>query len=550
MNNYDRPLMVQSDRTMLLDVHSPSFDECRKDIIAFSSLIKSPEHIHTYSLTSLSIWNAISSGKTEKDIISALKKWSKYEIDDRVLFFISDTSSRYGLIEMKENDDKSYLLKVKNHSVAILLKKDKTLSPLLLPSDKEDCFTFNKLNRGTIKVLLIKLGYPVVDSIPLKQSDFVNIKLNESLSIRPYQNDALKSFVDGGSYGTVVLPCGSGKTIVGLMVMAKEKTKTLILCPNVTSVHQWIREITEKTNIKREDIGEYTGSEKEIKDITICTYQVLTYSVKNPDEKSDEKIYPHFNIFRENNWGLTIYDEVHMLPAPIFRITAEFQSIKRLGLTATLVREDHKEEEVFSLVGPKRIDIPWSELEKIGFIAKAYCHEIRVSLDKDEETEYALASRIDKFKIASENKNKMAVVEELLEEHKGDKVIIIGQYLDQLQYLKKRFEYPLITGSTSNKTRDELYNKFRSGEINTLIVSKVANYAIDLPDANVLIQVSGTFGSRQEEAQRMGRILRPKEKASHFYTIITEYSVEENAALNRQKFLSEQGYSYTIEKRG
>lgn len=550
MNNYDRPLMVQSDRTMLLDVHSPSFDECRKDIIAFSSLIKSPEHIHTYSLTSLSIWNAISSGKTEKDIINALKKWSKYEIDDRVLFFISDTSSRYGLIEMKENDDKSYLLKVKNHGVAILLKKDKTLSPLLLPSDKEDCFTFDKLNRGTIKVLLIKLGYPVVDSIPLKQSDFVNIKLNESLSIRPYQNDALKSFVDGGSYGTVVLPCGSGKTIVGLMVMAREKTKTLILCPNVTSVHQWIREITEKTNIKREDIGEYTGSEKEIKDITICTYQVLTYSVKNPDEKSDEKIYPHFNIFRENNWGLTIYDEVHMLPAPIFRITAEFQSIKRLGLTATLVREDHKEEEVFSLVGPKRIDIPWSELEKIGFIAKAYCHEIRVSLDKEEETKYALASRIDKFKIASENKNKMAIVEELLEEHKDDKVIIIGQYLDQLQYLKKRFEYPLITGSTSNKTRDELYNKFRSGEINTLIVSKVANYAIDLPDANVLIQVSGTFGSRQEEAQRMGRILRPKEKASHFYTIITEYSVEENAALNRQKFLSEQGYTYTIEKRG
>ena len=550
MNNYDRPLMVQSDRTMLLDVHSPSFDECRKDIIAFSSLIKSPEHIHTYSLTPLSIWNAISSGKTEKDIISALRKWSKYEIDDRVLFFISDTSSRYGLIEMKENDDKSYLLKVKNHSVAILLKKDKTLSPLLSSSDKEDCFTFDKLNRGTIKVLLIKLGYPVVDSIPLKQSDFVDIKLNESLSIRPYQNDALKAFVDGGSYGTVVLPCGSGKTIVGLMVMAKEKTKTLILCPNVTSVHQWIREITEKTNIKREDIGEYTGSEKEIKDITICTYQVLTYSIKSPDEKSDEKIYPHFNIFRENNWGLTIYDEVHMLPAPIFRITAEFQSIKRLGLTATLVREDHKEEEVFSLVGPKRIDIPWSELEKIGFIAKAYCHEIRVSLDKEEETEYALASRIDKFKIASQNKNKMAVVEELLEEHKEDKVIIIGQYLDQLQYLKKRFDYPLITGSTSNKTRDELYNKFRNGEIKTLIVSKVANYAIDLPDANVLIQVSGTFGSRQEEAQRLGRILRPKEKASHFYTIITEYSVEENAALNRQKFLSEQGYSYTIEKRG
>lgn len=546
MENSDRPLMVQSDRTMLLDVHSPYFDQCRNDIINFSSLIKSPEHIHTYELTPLSIWNAISMGKDEDYIIKSLKKWSKYDIDERVLFFISDISSRYGLISLNEYDEEYYALNVKKKEVALLLKRDKLLSKFLHSSPNPNQFLIKKLDRGTIKVELIKRFYPVSDLIAIKDGGKIDISIKKEVSIRDYQFQALKAFLDGGGYGTVVLPCGSGKTIVGLLLMERLKTKTLILCPNVTSVHQWIREITEKTNIKKEDIGEYTGQNKEIKDITICTYQVLTYSVY--DKEKNDKIYPHFSLFSLNEWGLTIYDEVHMLPAPVFRITAEFQSMRRLGLTATLVREDHKEEEVFSLVGPKRIDIPWAELEKKGFIAKAYCHEIRVPLSKNLELEYALASKSEKFHIASVNPNKTEIVEKLLNKHKDDKIIIIGQYLDQLKYFRDKFKFPLITGSTNNKKRDALYDSFRNGEINCLIVSKVANYALDLPDANTAIQISGTFGSRQEEAQRLGRILRPKSKDSHFYTLVTEYSLEENCALNRQKFLSEQGYSYSIEK--
>ncbi len=395
------------------------------------------------------------------------------------------------------------------------------------------------------------MGYPVEDKIPLTKGKALDIKLKETTSsgvpfkTRPYQEEAIQSFfgsdLPGSGYGTIVLPCGSGKTIVGLLAMAHKKMNTLILAPNVASVHQWINEIKDKTNLTDDDVGEYSGEKKEIKSVTVCTYQVLTY---RPDKNGP---FVHFSLFKENNWGFIIYDEVHMLPAPVFKITSEIQALSRLGLTATLIREDGRENEVFSLVGPKRYDTPWSELEKSGYIATAICHEIRVNLPEALEIDYALATNREKFKIASENPLKLKVVNKLLKEHEGDHILIIGQYLDQLKAIQKEFKYPIITGTTANSKRDKLYNDFRSGKEKVLIVSKVANFAIDLPDASVAIQVSGTFGSRQEEAQRLGRILRPKQKESHFYSIITRYSVEEEFAQNRQKFLSEQGYTYLAE---
>lgn len=542
----DKPLTIQSDRTMLLDVHSPLSKECRSDIIAFSELIKSPEHIHTYSISNLSLWNAISSGISSKEIINRLEKWSKYRIDDKVLFYIEDQAGRFGEFVLDEYDENDLILTVKRKVFALQLKADTTTSKYLRALDDKS-FLVDRMHRGTLKIAMIKLGFPVDDRIPLSKGDALSIKQKDSFIPRDYQIEAASSLLGNGEngtgFGTIVLPCGSGKTIVGILTMLKLQTKTLILCPNVASVHQWIREIKDKTTLADDDIAEYSGERKDIKSVTICTYQVLTWR-KNKEETE----YPHFSIFKEQNWGLIIYDEVHMLPAPVFRITAELQAIHREGLTATLIREDGREDEVFSLVGPKRYDTPWAELAQKGFIAQAYCHEIRIKLPDDIEVKYALAPKKEKYRIASTNPLKMKIAEELLKKHKNDQVLIIGQYIEQLNEFKRHFKLNMITGATSNKKRDELYNEFRKGTINALIVSKVANFAIDLPDASVAIQVSGAFGSRQEEAQRLGRILRPKAKDSHFYTIVTEYTEEEEFAANRQKFLSEQGYSYSIER--
>ena len=541
--------MVQSDRTMLLDVHSPSAEECRRDIITFSSLQKSPEHIHTYVIDELSLWNAVSLGEDERSIIRKLEKWSRYALDSRILFFISDTISRYGSLVLKSFSDSDYLLEVKSSLLFLQLQSEAALSKYLKNTKIYNSFLISSLYRGKIKAELIKRGYPVVDTIPLKKGDHLEVAIKDGVSLRPYQKEAASSFLSSGGYGTVVLPCGSGKTVVGIAVMEALKTKTLILCPGVTAVHQWIRELLDKTTLTEDRIAEYTGQSKAIKDVTICTYQALIHSVTKTDEKGNEvKEYPNFSLFRNNGWGLVIYDEVHLLPAPVFAITAEIQSLYRLGLTATLVREDGKEDEVFTLVGPKRIDIPWVELEGKGFIARAYCHEVKVPLEKKDELVYALASRQTKYRIAAMNEYKLSVTESILKKHEGEQILIIGQYLEQLEYFRRKFGYPLITGSTAIRKRDELYDAFRKGEIKVLIVSKVANYAIDLPDASVAVQISGTFGSRQEEAQRLGRILRPKEKDSHFYTLVSEFTLEEEMNANRQKFLSEQGYSYTIER--
>ena len=543
----DKPLMVQSDKTMLLDVHSPSFEECRNDIIAFADLVKSPEHIHTYTLSPLTLWNAVSSGLDSNEIISRLKKWSRYEIDERVIFFIEDTASRYGEFILPEEDKDNLRLSVKRERFFLTLLSEPTLKKYLKKGEG-NYFLISKLDRGTVKAKMVKMGFPVDDRIPLKKGSRLEFELKDNVEIRDYQKESVDAFLSSGGYGTIVLPCGSGKTIVGIETAVTLKTNTLILCPNVSSVHQWIRELLDKTSLTPDQIGEYSGETKTIKPVTVCTYQVLTYRTKSLDKEETEPVYPHFSIFSENNWGLVIYDEVHMLPAPVFRITAELQSIYRLGLTATLIREDGREDEVFSLVGPKRFDTPWAELTQKGFIAKAYCHEVRIPLPHTLELEYALAPKKEKYRIASQNPLKIKVAEAILKKHEGESILIIGQYLEQLQVFRDHFGYPIITGTTSNKKRDELYDKFRSGEEKVMIVSKVANFAVDLPDASVAIEISGSFGSRQEEAQRLGRILRPKARDSHFYTIVTEYSQEEEFASNRQKFLSEQGYSYSIIK--
>ena len=547
MVDKEKPLLVQSDRTILLDLSSNDAENARLDIIPFAELVKSPEHMHTYTLSPLSLWNAISAGLSAEEIITRLRKWSRYDIDQRVLFFIEDTAGRYGdfiLTEDEENTER-LLLKVKRKLFFMQIASSNLAKKYLKP-DGEGTFSLDLLNRGRIKVELIKMGFPVDDRIPLSRGERVEIDLSGTFLARDYQESAVKSFLGNGErgtgFGTIVLPCGSGKTIVGILAMARLKTRTLILCPNVQSVHQWIREIRTKTNIADDMIGEYSGDVKEIKPITVSTYQILTYRKPGTEE------YAHFSLLRDGRWGFIIYDEVHMLPAPVFRITAELQSIYRLGLTATLIREDGREDEVFSLVGPKRYDSPWSELAQRGYIAEAYCHEIRVPLMEEDEVGYALASKREKYRIASVNRRKLDIVEGLVQKHSEDSIIIIGQYIEQLEEVGKRFSWPIVTGKTSNKVRDEIYQKFRNKEIRVLIVSKVANFAIDLPDCSVAIQISGTFGSRQEEAQRLGRILRPKERPSHFYTIITEYSEEEEFAMNRQKFLSEQGYSYTLER--
>ena len=536
----DKPLIIQSDRTLMLDVHSPDADACRNQIIAFSELVKAPEHVHTYHISPISLWNAASAGIGTDEIIERLDRWTKFPIPANVSNFIKDISSRYGKIKLYPHDEERYLLKVEDPFIAKSIGSDQNLKTLVHRTENPCEFEILKYDRGTAKVQLIKLGYPVDDRIPLVKSDPVPINLKAEL--RDYQKTAVSAILGdmgpGTGFGTIVMPCGSGKTLVGLGIMARLQTRTLILCPNVVAVHQWITELKSKTDIDESLIGEYSGEKKEIRPITVCTYQVLTYRTSKTDS------FDHMNKISKQSWGLVLYDEVHMLPAPVFKITAELQSVYRAGLTATLIREDGREEDVFSLVGPKRYDIPWTDLSQAGWIANAYCIEVRVPLGEELALPYAIGTRREKYRIASTNARKEEVIEALLAKHKGESILIIGQYLDQLKDVQMSFNFPLITGSTSNSRREELYAAFREGREKVIIVSKVANFAIDLPDASVAIQISGTFGSRQEEAQRLGRILRPKDRTSFFYSVISKYTVEEEFSQNRQKFLVEQGYKY------
>ncbi len=571
MPSQDMPLIVQSDRTLLLDVHAPLAEECRNALIPFAELLRSPEHLHTYALTPLSLWNAASAGFTSQDAIDVLKKFSRYEVPQNVLVWISETANRFGKLRLVPcpSGKEEYLYLVSSSPYVFKeISANPTVQKLMLPctyeepdsqsskgvlvseEEKKYCFTLNLTDRGTVKQQLLKLGWPVKDDVPLQDGAPLEISLREktlsgkAFDIREYQKKSAQALIGdrgpGTGFGTIVLPCGAGKTIVGMLIMSMLKTNTLIVTTNISAVHQWIDELVDKTNLERDQIAEYTGENKTILPVTVATYQILTW---RPNKTGP---YPHFSLFRQNNWGLIIYDEVHTLPAPVFRVAAEIQAVRRVGLTATLVREDGCEGYVFSLVGPKRYDVPWKELERSGWIASAECVEVRLGLPQDKEIEYAVSQQRAKHKIASENPVKDKIVLELVKKFPQDKILVIGQYLDQLHNLAKLLDAPIITGKTPNSERDKIYADFRSGNIHVLVVSKVANFAIDLPDASMAIQVSGTFGSRQEEAQRLGRILRPKERTSRFFTLITRNTVEEDFGSNRQKFLAEQGYSYRI----
>lgn len=572
MPESENPLIVQSDRTLLLDVHAPLAEECRAALIPFAELVRSPEHLHTYQISSLSLWNAESSGFTGEQAVEVLKKFSRYEIPQSVVVWIEETSGRFGKLRLVqgpsvENSDgikEEYLYLVSNSPYVFKqIEANAFARKFLVPcecaeefsaglSEKEKTFCFKLLltDRGIIKQNLLKIGWPVKDDVPLQDGFPLEINLRKTtfsgrpFEVREYQKAAANALVGnkgpGTGFGTIVLPCGAGKTIVGMEIMSLLKTNTLIVTTNITAVHQWIDELIDKTDLDASQIAEYTGENKTIKPVTVATYQILTW---RPDKNGP---YPHFSLFRQNNWGLVIYDEVHMIPAPVFRVAAELQAVRRVGLTATLVREDGCEGNVFSLVGPKRYDVPWKELEKAKWIAKAECIEVRLGLPENKEIEYAVAANREKHRIASENPLKNKIVQELVEKFKDDKILIIGQFLTHLEIIAKLLNVPIITGKTKNSERDIIYDDFRSGKIRVLVVSKVANFAIDLPDASVAIQVSGTFGSRQEEAQRLGRILRPKERTSRFFTLITRGTVEEDFGSNRQKFLAEQGYSYRI----
>ena len=575
----DKPLIVQSDKTLLLDVHSPVAEECRNALIPFAELEKSPEHLHTYRLTPLSLWNAASCGFSTEDAIEVLKKFSRYEVPQVVCAWIEQVGLRFGKLiivpdftekteaenELEKEGDFLFLV-TENANIYAEIKATRALEKYLIPYpiDTEEYYKFKNTNsnlpiygfklslmdRGTIKQELLKLGWPVKDEVPLREGEPLNINLRKEtsngkpLTIREYQEEAAKSLVGdkgpGTGFGTIVLPCGAGKTVVGMTIMSMLKTSTLIVTTNISAVHQWIEELLDKTDLTKDDIAEYTGENKEIKPVTVATYQVLTW---RPNKEGD---YPHFKLFKKRDWGLIIYDEVHMLPAPVFRVTAEIQAIRRVGLTATLVREDGCEGYVFSLVGPKRYDVPWKELEISGWIADAECIEVRVDLPMEKEIDYAVADSRSKHRIASENPAKVELVEELVKRFPEDKILIIGQYIDQLHQIAEMLKVPIITGKTKNSERDVIYQQFRNGDIRVLVVSKVANFAIDLPDASMAIQVSGTFGSRQEEAQRLGRILRPKNRKARFFSLISRSTVEEEFGANRQKFLAEQGYEYKL----
>jgi DNA excision repair protein ERCC-3 len=547
----EKPIIVQSDRTILLEIDNPEYELARDELIRFAELVKSPEHMHTYRLTPLSLWNAASAGFNADQILIRLAKYSRYDIPSNVSRDIIEFTNRYGKLKLVKSNNQLQLISDDPYLIQEIWHQ-KTVQPFVTKLIDQGSILVNPQFRGHIKQALIKLGFPVEDLAGYVTGDQLDLTLRVTtltgfpFHLRHYQQEATEIFYAGGSLsggsGVIVLPCGAGKTVVGIGIIAQLRCATLILATNVVAVRQWLTELLDKTNLSPNLIGEYSGEKKEIKPITVATYQILIY---RPDKESE---FPHFGLFNKKNWGLIIYDEVHLLPAPVFRITAEIQARRRLGLTATLVREDGKEDDVFSLIGPKRYDVPWKELEKQGWIATAECHEIRLNLPEPSRLEYAIADSRTKFRIASENADKFPLVKKLIAQHQNDQVLVIGQYIRQLEELAQELKAPIITGKTPNLERERLYAEFKLGKIKLLVVSKVANFAIDLPDANVAIQISGTFGSRQEEAQRLGRILRPKPDGTlaHFFTIVTRDSKEQDYAANRQLFLTEQGYKYTI----
>ena len=536
----DGPLIVQSDKTLLLDIDHILSDECRRAIAAFAELEKSPEHIHTYRLTPLGLWNARASGHDAEQVIDILIKYSRYAVSHSLLVDIAETMSRYGRLRLEAHPVHGLILVSNDPAVLKEVTRGKKVAPMLGLQLDEETIVVHPGQRGFLKQALLKLGWPAEDFAGYVDGEHHEISLKQDgWKIRKYQELAAEGFWHGGS-GVVVLPCGAGKTIVGAAAMAHAKATTLILVTNTVAARQWREELLRRTDLNEDDIGEYSGAKKEIRPVTIATYQVMTTKKGG--------VYAHLDLFDAIDWGLIIYDEVHLLPAPIFRFTADIQSRRRLGLTATLVREDGMEGEVFSLIGPKRFDVPWKEIEAQGYIAPADCVEVRITLTDEERLNYATAEQEDRYRFCSTSQTKKAVAIALAKQHSNDQVLVIGQYIDQLDQLSEALGVPVIKGDTPIKERERLYALFRSGEVKCLVVSKVANFSIDLPEATIAIQVSGTFGSRQEEAQRLGRILRPKAdgRGARFYSLVARDTIDQDFAQNRQRFLAEQGYAYRI----
>jgi DNA excision repair protein ERCC-3 len=540
------PLIVQSDKTLLLEVDHPDAQACRMAIAPFAELERSPEHVHTYRLTPLGLWNARAAGHDAEGVVDSLLRFSRYPVPHALLVDIAETMDRYGRLQLANHPTHGLVLQALDRMVLIEVAKSKKLAGMLGTKVDDDTMIVHPSERGRLKQALLKLGWPAEDLAGYVNGEAHPIELAESgddgrpaWKLRSYQREAVEHFWAGGS-GVVVLPCGAGKTMVGAAAMAEAKATTLILVTNTVAGRQWKRELIARTSLTEEEIGEYSGERKEIRAVTIATYQVLTARRGGA--------FTHLDLFGARDWGLVIYDEVHLLPAPIFRFTADLQARRRLGLTATLVREDGREGDVFSLIGPKRYDAPWKDIEAQGWIAPADCTEVRVTLTDAERMAYATAEAEERYRMAATARTKLPVVKALIDRHRGDQVLVIGGYIDQLHQLGEFLDAPIVQGSTTNKERERLFEAFRSGAVSTLVISKVGNFSIDLPEAAVAIQVSGTFGSRQEEAQRLGRVLRPKAdgRQAHFYTVVSRDTIDTEYAAHRQRFLAEQGYAYTI----
>ncbi len=534
------PLIVQSDKTLLLEVDHPDADACRRAIAPFAELERAPEHVHTYRLTPLGLWNARAAGHDAEQVVSVLLEYSRYPVPHALLVDIAETMARYGRLQLVSHPVHGLLLHSLDRAVLEEVLRSRRVAGMLGTRLDADDVVVHPSERGRLKQALLKLGWPAEDLAGYVDGEAHAIDLDTTdWHLRPYQEQAVESFWHGGS-GVVVLPCGAGKTLVGAGAMARSRTTTLILVTNTVSARQWRDELLRRTSLTEDEIGEYSGARKEVRPVTIATYQVLTTRRKG--------VYPHLELLDARDWGLILYDEVHLLPAPVFRMTADLQARRRLGLTATLVREDGREDEVFSLIGPKRYDAPWKDIEAQGYIAPAECIEVRLTLADADRLAYATAEPEDKYRLAATASGKNRVVEALVARHPGEQVLVIGQYLDQLDELAEHLGAPLITGATTVRERQRLFDAFRAGDVETLVVSKVANFSVDLPEAAVAIQVSGSFGSRQEEAQRLGRIMRPKAdgRTAHFYAVVARDTVDQEFAAHRQRFLAEQGYSYRI----
>lgn len=536
----DGPLIVQSDKSLLLEVAHERAATARAAIAPFAELERAPEHVHTYRITDLGLWNARAAGYDAESVVAALVDSSRYPVPHSLLIDVADTMDRYGRLQLVTDPQHSLVLHALDRAVLEEVMRSKRVQGMLGERLDADRVAVHPSQRGALKQALLKLGWPAEDLAGYVDGEAHPIALrDDDWQLRPYQVEAIDGFRHGGS-GVVVLPCGAGKTLVGAGAMAAMERTTLILVTSTVSARQWRSELLRRTTLTEEEIGEYSGATKEIRPVTIATYQVLTMKRKG--------IHPHLELMSARDWGLIVYDEVHLLPAPVFRMTADLQARRRLGLTATLVREDGREGEVFSLIGPKRYDAPWRDIEAQGYIAPADCTEVRVAMPASDRMAYAMAEPEDRARLGAAHPAKHAVVEQIAQRHAGEPMLVIGQYLDQLEEIAERLDADLITGKTPVKRRQELFDAFRAGQITRLVVSKVANFSIDLPEASVAVQVSGAFGSRQEEAQRLGRLLRPKAdgRTAHFYTVVVRDTQDQDFAANRQRFLAEQGYAYRI----